>query len=306
MKTTLAFFAALMINGIYSLKLGAILAASALLFMVGVIDDFKEIPAAIKLVVQIVCAAVVMSFGIVLKVIPDNLGVFSQVCNVLLTVFWVIGITNAMNFFDGMDGMAAGLSAIIAFFLGLIAFQTQQPFLGWISVAMLGCCLGFLPYNLRVNGQALIFLGDAGSTVVGFILACVAVYGDWAEASPVVALASPLLIFWILIFDMVHITIDRILTGKVLNLRQWIEYVGKDHLHHRIAYALGGNKKSVLFIYLLSICLGSSALLIRNAKHLDALVLIIQASIFVLLITILERRGRTLAQNSNSSVASPK
>jgi UDP-GlcNAc:undecaprenyl-phosphate GlcNAc-1-phosphate transferase len=296
----IAFFAALMINGIYSLKLGAILAASALLFVVGVVDDFKEIPAAIKLVVQIVCAAVVMSFGIVLKVIPDDLGLFSQVCNVLLTVFWIIGITNAMNFFDGMDGMAAGLSAIIAFFLGLIAFQTQQPFLGWISVAMLGCCLGFLPYNLRVNGQALIFLGDAGSTVVGFILACVAVYGDWAEASPVVALASPLLIFWILIFDMVHITIDRILSGKVLNLRQWIEYVGKDHLHHRIAYALGGSKKSVLFIYLLSISLGSSALLIRNAKHLDALVLIIQASIFVVLITILERRGRTLAQNSQS------
>jgi UDP-GlcNAc:undecaprenyl-phosphate GlcNAc-1-phosphate transferase len=296
----IAFLAALMINGIYSLKLGAILTSSALLFVVGVIDDFREIPAGIKLVAQIVSTAAVMSVGIVLKVIPDGLGVFSQFGNVLLTLIWIIGITNAMNFFDGMDGMAAGLGAIISLFLGLIAFQTAQPFLGWISVAMLGCCLGFLPYNLRFNGQALIFLGDAGSTVIGFILACVAVYGDWAEASPVVALASPLLIFWILIFDMAHITVDRILTGKVLNFRQWIEYVGKDHLHHRIAYALGGNKKSVLFIYLLSICLGFSALLIRNAKYMDALVLIIQASVFVGLITILERRGRTLAQNSQS------
>ncbi|MCP4627144.1 MAG: hypothetical protein GY850_27085 [bacterium] len=87
---------------------------------------------------------------------------------------------------------------------------------------------------------------DAGSTVIGFILACVAVYGDWAESNTVVALISPILIFWILIFDMVQITLDRIMTGKVLNFRQWIEYVGKDHLHHRLANVLGGNKKSVL------------------------------------------------------------
>jgi UDP-GlcNAc:undecaprenyl-phosphate GlcNAc-1-phosphate transferase len=239
-----------------------------------------------------------MGFGIVLKVVPDSLGAFAQVGNYLLTLFWIIGITNAMNFFDGMDGLAPGLSTIISFFLGLVAFQTQQPFLGWISVAMLGSCIGFLPYNFRIKGKALIFLGDAGSTVIGFILACVAVYGDWAEASPVVALASPLLIFWVLIFDMVYITIDRILSRKVLSLRQWIEYVGKDHLHHRIAYALGGRKKSVLFIFLLSFCLGASALLIRNADPLDALLLIIQASIFVVLITILERRGRILAREN--------
>jgi UDP-GlcNAc:undecaprenyl-phosphate GlcNAc-1-phosphate transferase len=294
----IAFFTAILINGIYSLKLGAILISSGLLFGVGILDDVNDIPAGVKLLSQIVCTAIVISCGIVLKVVPDTLGLFSQVTNILLTLFWIIGITNAMNFFDGMDGLAPGLSAIISLFLGWVAFQTQQPFLGWISVAMLGSCLGFLPYNFRRNGKALIFLGDAGSTVIGFILACVAVYGDWAEASPVVALASPLLIFWVLIFDMVYITIDRILTRKVLSLRQWIEYVGKDHLHHRIAYALGGQKRSVLFIFLLSFCLGASALLIRNADPLDALLLIIQASIFVVLITILERRGRTLAMEN--------
>ncbi|UCH19960.1 MAG: undecaprenyl/decaprenyl-phosphate alpha-N-acetylglucosaminyl 1-phosphate transferase [Deltaproteobacteria bacterium] len=291
----IAFLVAILINGIYSFKLGVILVSSGLLFGVGILDDLNDIPAGFKLSAQIVCAALVIGCGIVLKVVPDSLGMFSKVTNVLLTLFWIIGITNAMNFFDGMDGLAAGLGAIISLFLGLVAFQTQQPFLGWISVAMLGSCLGFLPYNFRIKGKALIFLGDAGSTVIGFVLACVAVYGDWAEASPVVALASPLLIFWVLIFDMVYITVDRIITRKVLSLRQWIEYVGKDHLHHRIAYALGGQKRSVLFIFLLSFCLGASALLIRNADSLDALLLIIQASIFVVLITILERRGRTLA-----------
>ena len=93
----------------------------------------------------------------------------------------------------------------------------------------MGSCIGFLPYNFKAKGNATIFLGDAGSTVIGFILACVAVHGDWAESNTVVALISPILIFWILIFDMVHITFDRIINGKVLSFRQWIEYVGKDH-----------------------------------------------------------------------------
>jgi UDP-GlcNAc:undecaprenyl-phosphate GlcNAc-1-phosphate transferase len=197
-----------------------------------------------------------------------------------------------MNFFDGMDGLAAGLGAVIAFFLGVVAFQTAQPFIGWIAVAMMGSCIGFLPYNFKIKGKATIFLGDAGSTVIGFILACVAVYGDWAEGNPVVALISPLLIFWLLIFDMVHITFDRILTGKVLSFRQWIDYVGKDHLHHRLANVLGGEKKSVLFIYLLSLCLGLSAVALRNARVVDAILLILQAAIMVVLITFLERRGR--------------
>jgi UDP-GlcNAc:undecaprenyl-phosphate GlcNAc-1-phosphate transferase len=237
-----------------------------------------------------------------LRVIPNDFGIYAYWGNVLLTVLWIIGITNAMNFFDGMDGLAAGLGALIAFFLGIVAFQTDQPFIGWVAVAMMGSCIGFLPYNFRINGSATIFLGDAGSTVIGFILACVAVYGDWAEGNAVVALISPLLIFWILIFDMVHITVDRILTGKVLNFRQWIEYVGKDHLHHRLANVLGGNKKSVLFIYLLSLCLGFSAVALRNARVVDAVLLIIQASIMVILITFLERRGRMLHDSLESKI----
>ena len=286
------FLSALLINGIFSVELGVILVASVLLFGVGVIDDFKEISAGLKLMTQIICTLMVIASGTILRVIPDTLGIFAQPGNMVLTVVWIIGITNAMNFFDGMDGLAAGLGALISFFLGVVAFQTNQPFLGWVSVAMMGGCLGFLPFNFRRNGNASIFLGDAGSTVIGFILACIAVYGDWAESNPVVALVSPILIFWIFIFDMVHITIERILTGKVLNFRQWIEYVGRDHLHHRLANALGGKKKSVLFIYLLCLCLGTSAVVLRNARPLDATLLIVQAIIIVVLITILERRGR--------------
>jgi UDP-GlcNAc:undecaprenyl-phosphate GlcNAc-1-phosphate transferase len=290
-----AFLAAIAANGIYSPRLGAILGASALVFCVGLSDDVRESPVFFTLAAQMIGTAWVAASGVVLSIVPDALGLFADGANILLTFLWIIGITNAMNFFDGMDGLAAGLGAIIAFFLGIVAFQTDQPTLGWVAVAMLGGCLGFMPYNFRANGKALIFLGDAGSTVIGFVLACIAVYGDWSESSPVVALASPLLIFWVLIFDMVHISLDRFFSGKVLGLKQWIDYVGKDHLHHRIAYALGGEKRSVLFIYLMTVCLGSSAVLLRNANTFDALILVLQALILVVLITILERRGRTLA-----------
>jgi len=294
-----AFLTALIANGIFSLKLGVILVAATVLCGIGVADDTWEIPAGLKLFAQISAAVFVMSFGIILTVVPEDLGIFSRITNILLTIFWIVGITNAMNFFDGMDGLAAGLSGLIAFFLGVVAFQTAQPFLGWVSVALLGSCLGFLPFNFRYKKSAVIFLGDAGSTVLGFILACVAVYGKWSENDPVVAIASPLLIFWILIFDMVHITVDRIFRGKVANFRDWIDYVGKDHLHHRIDFVLDGKKKSVMFIFFLNFCLGTSAIVLRNATFLDALLLIFQAVIIMLLITVLEHRGRSLSEVSN-------
>jgi UDP-GlcNAc:undecaprenyl-phosphate GlcNAc-1-phosphate transferase len=296
----IGFSLAILTNGIFSKPVLVILIASLILFAVGILDDFREISAGIKLLAQLVCTLLVMSFGIVLRVLPLDMGIIATIGNSFLTVFWIIGITNAMNFFDGMDGLAAGLGALISFFLGVVAFQTAQPFLGWIAVAMLGGCLGFLPFNLRPKKNAAIFLGDAGSIVIGFILACVAVYGDWSESSPVVALVSPVLIFWVLIFDMVHITVDRVLTGKVSNFKEWIEYVGKDHLHHRLANILGGKKQSVLFIYLLGLCLGTSAVVLRNARPADAVLLIIQACIMMVLVTVLERRGR-LANGSLKS-----
>ncbi len=296
----IGFSFAILTNGIFSKPVLVILIASLILFGIGILDDFREVSARIKLSAQLVCTLLVMSCGIVLRVLPADMGIIATIGNSFLTIFWIIGITNAMNFFDGMDGLAAGMGALISFFLCVVAFQTAQPFLGWIAVAMLGGCLGFLPFNLRPKKNAAIFLGDAGSIVIGFILACVAVYGDWSESSPVVALVSPVLIFWILIFDMVHITVDRILTGKVTNFKEWIEYVGKDHLHHRLANILGGKKQSVLFIYLLGLCLGTSAVVLRNARPADAVLLIIQACIMMVLVTVLERRGR-LANGSLKS-----
>ena len=292
----IGFAVALVANDIYSDKLEVILLSSLVLFVAGLLDDTREIPAWIKLGVQLVCTMWVIHHGIVLRVFPLEFGIVSKTANFALTLLWIVGITNAMNFFDGMDGLASCLGAIIALFLGVVAFQTHQPFLGWVAVAAMGSCLGFLPFNFKIKDRATIFLGDAGSTTIGFVLACLAVYGDWAEHNPIGALVSPLLIFWILIFDMVHITFDRIMTGKVRSFREWIDYVGQDHLHHRLARALGGPKRSVIFILFLSFCLGTSAVVLREARPIDAMLLLLQATILVVLITILERRGRAMSE----------
>jgi UDP-GlcNAc:undecaprenyl-phosphate GlcNAc-1-phosphate transferase len=286
----LGFFLPLLINGIFNRAFAAILVAAMIIFVLGVLDDILNVKAHVKLIVQIVLALGLTFVGVRIVLLPETTLLGSMV-NRLLSVIWIVGITNALNFFDGMDGLAAGVSAIIAFFLAIVAMQMDSPFVGWAAVAMLGACLGFLPYNFRPWRRALIFLGDAGSTTIGFVLASLAIYSDWADFNPVVSIFSPILIFWILIFDMAHITLFRVVRGKTRTFREWIEYVGHDHLHHRIARVLGGATQSVLFIYLLTICLGLSALLLRYSTPFTGFLLLCQASIIVVLVSILEAKN---------------
>ncbi|MBC8178677.1 MAG: undecaprenyl/decaprenyl-phosphate alpha-N-acetylglucosaminyl 1-phosphate transferase [Desulfobacteraceae bacterium] len=297
-----AFVLGILINGIYSLELMIILLASAIIFIVGIVDDIREIPASIKLLIQLLSAGLVISFGITVTVIPLSLGLIGKIGNIALTMMWIIGITNAMNFLDGMDGASAGVGAIISFFLGILAFLTDQPFFGWISLSMMGGCLGFLPYNFKMKERASIFLGDAGSTFIGFVLGTLAVYGHWWEgdSNPIVSFASPLLIFCVLIADMAYVTAHRILRGEALNFREWLEYVGKDHLHHRLFFVLGGKRKAVFFIYAFAITLGISALVLRHADTLNAVLLLIQAVSIVILGTILERHLRHVIKNNDA------
>jgi UDP-GlcNAc:undecaprenyl-phosphate/decaprenyl-phosphate GlcNAc-1-phosphate transferase len=207
-------------------------------------------------------------------------------------LFWIVGITNAFNFFDGMDGLATGLAVLMAAFLGAVAFETNQAGLGWLAIALIGAGLGFLPYNFRGREPAAIFLGDGGSTFIGFTLACLAVKGNWADANPIVSFSNPLLIFGVLIYDMVHITVERILTGKVRSVKEWLDYVGKDHLHHRLERALGSRQASVAMIFLLTICLGLAALALRHAGTTEAVLLLAQAGLIVAMVTLLEVIGR--------------
>ncbi len=123
-------------------------------------------------------------------------------------------------------------------------------------------------------------------------MACMAVKGYWADNNPIVAFSNPLLIFGVLIYDMIHITLERVTTGKVRSLSDWIDYVGKDHLHHRLERVLGSRLASVGMIFGLTICLGLAAMVLRKADTVEAILLLTQAVLIVIMITILERAGR--------------
>jgi len=237
-------------------------------------------------------------FGIKFDFLPNTL--MGNIGEVAITAFWVVGITNALNFFDGMDGLAVGITAIMAFFIGLFAIQADgQSHLMLLSLSLMGSCLGFLPYNFRLRGPATIFLGDTGSMLLGFSIAGMAVMGVWGTVivdgaernDPVKAFSVPILIMGVLIFDMIYTTVERIVTEKVSNFREWIDYTGKDHLHHRL-HALGlSRRQSVLFIYLMCTGLGLSAIALKNGRTVDSLLLIIQAIVVSLAIVILMFKG---------------
>ena len=272
---------------------GPILIAGSLLLVVGLIDDAGGLPSWVRLAAQVIGAGFVIWSGAVLTLLPP--GPLGDTLNVLVTLLWIVGITNAFNFFDGMDGLATGLGVLIAVFLGVVAFETNQHAIGFLTLAIIGAGLGFLPYNLRLKGTARIFLGDNGATFLGFTLACLAVSGHWADNNPIVSFTNPLLIFGVLIYDMIHITVERIVTGKVRSIRAWIDYVGKDHLHHRLERALGSRLASVGMIFSLTTCLGLAGMVLRKAGIGEAVLLLTQAALIVIMITILEHAGRRSA-----------
>jgi UDP-GlcNAc:undecaprenyl-phosphate GlcNAc-1-phosphate transferase len=292
----IAFTASFIANGVLDRAIAVLLAGGIVVAFVGFLDDWKGVPATIKLLIQLFVVLALISHGIILDLFPIRT-LWGFWLNLVFTVIWIVGITNAMNFFDGMDGLAAGLGAIMATFIGIVAFQTNQPFMGWIAIALLGSCLGFFPFNFRYKSPALIFLGDAGSTFLGFMLAGLAIQGYWSDNGRIISFANPVLIFWVLIFDMIYITVERLLNGKVKTVKEWIDYVGTDHLHHRLYLLLGYKWKAVITIFLFSMILGLSSIALRNARLIDSVLLVIQASLISIMFSVLEYVGR---RNGNS------
>ena len=235
---------ALLANGVWPAGLAPVLATATLLMVFSAADDIRPIGSWPKLSVFLISAGLVVAAGASASIFsPSPLG---TTLNVLLSIAWIVGIFTALNCLDGMDGLAPGISVVIAVFIGVVAFETAQPAIGWAAAAIAGACLGFLPYNFRPRHRALIFLGDAGSNFLGFMLASLALLGYWADADPRVAISNPLLIFSVLIYDMTYITIARIASGRVRSFFEWIDYVGQDHLHHRIAAVLDSRPKAVV------------------------------------------------------------
>lgn len=242
----LAIYLAFVAGSIYRMDLSemlkGVLVGSTLIFVMGLLDDKFHLPAGVKLVGQIAaCGLMMFKYGVILHLFPH------PALNAVVTMLGIIGLTNAMNFLDNMDGLAAGLATISSLAIFFVACTSRQLWLGYLSLAIAGATAGFLTFNLR---KAYIFMGDAGSTFLGFTLASLAVMTEWSYHWPV-TVAVPVLILGVPILDMILITVLRIKEDKIANFKEWIDYTGKDHISHRIMRLGFGERGAVFSLWLL-------------------------------------------------------
>ncbi|HEX9820512.1 MAG TPA: MraY family glycosyltransferase [Methylomirabilota bacterium] len=285
-----AFAVTVLFNFDFSRGLKGVAVGATIVVVLGLLDDVWDLPAPLKLAGQVAGVAAAMAYGVMLNVVPYWWPGAAWL-NLALTLLWFLTVTNAVQFLDGMDGLAAGLGVVAGLFFSVSAWQTGQPYLFILAAPLVGACLGFLPYNFRPGG-ALVFLGDSGASFIGFTLAGLAVMGEWADDDPLVALLTPVLILAVPLFDIAFVGVVRVVTGKVHSLREWLAYTGKDHIHHRFE-ALGLSRaESVLLILFIACTLGLSAILLEYATPHEAALILLQAACVLAIIAILEGVGR--------------
>lgn len=268
----------------YMPNLRALLTSSCLILLVGLLDDIKRINVFIKLLVQLTACIILIADGICVTFPPATWwgGVQFQW---IIMVIWIVGITNAMNFLDGMDGLLSGLVMGMSLIYFVLALLLGSPMLAYCSLALFGAAFAFLGFNIK---PARIFLGDGGSTFFGFFLAALSVQGGWAENNPLVSFFIPIFVLSVPIYDMVFTTISRIATREVTSFRSWLEYTGKDHLHHRLA-ALGlTHGQVVMAICFLNLGIGLGAITLFEARTYGGLALLAQIICIYLIIALLE------------------
>ena len=243
------------------------------IFLIGLVEDIRGLSAQTRFLAQVVVSLALIKTGMGVSFLPHTW--WGTLGEVLVTVTWIVGVTNAYNFLDGLDGLAAGSAAINCFFFLIILYSTAQYPIGLICAALIGACLAFLPFNFS---STKIFLGESGSTLLGFCLAGTALVGYWASDS-VVKLFIPILILGVPIFDMIFTTIMRVRERKVDSLVSWLRYGGKDHFHHYLVELGLRPVKAVFFIYSITFFLGISAILMSNGTCTDAVLSLLQAGI---------------------------
>jgi len=230
----------------FELPIVAIFLGSLVLIIFGLIDDKWGMTPNVKLAGQFIAALIVVRMGIRVDTIPN------QYLAIIFTMLWIMGMTNAFNLLDNLNGLSSGIAGISGVFFGLIALANGQIFISAISFALAGACLGFLRHNFP---RAHIFMGDAGSMVIGFILACIAIIGCWETEKISISLSLPILILSYPLFDTALVTIIRLLEKRP------IFEGGKDHSSHILALVGFKKKRAVVFIYFIGIYTGICALI---------------------------------------------
>jgi UDP-GlcNAc:undecaprenyl-phosphate GlcNAc-1-phosphate transferase len=237
-----------------------------IIFGIGVIDDYyktrgKDLKAWPKFVMQILAALVLYGFGISIPGINLPFGhtfyAFPAWLSCITTVLWVVALTNMLNFLDGVDGLAAGIAAISAATLFCIALIKAQYSMAVFALALMGAALGFLRHNFY---PARIFMGDAGSTFLGFVLAAIAVDGAFKSAT-LVSLVVPVLALGVPIMDTVWVIIRRFRENRPIYVAD------KGHTFHMLMKSGLTQIQTVAFLYLVGICFSLASLLVLLAAH---------------------------------------
>lgn len=251
-------------------QLKGMLLGAVIIVVLGILDDIYALPALPKLIVQIVAAVIAVWSGNVIETI-SNPNIFSndlywelRWLSIPVTVIWIVAVTNAVNLIDGLDGLACGVSTISSMTVLVIALTVAEPTVAVLMACLAGGCIGFLPYN---TNPAKIFMGDTGSTFLGYVLAVVSIQGLFKYYT-LISFVVPFLMLGLPIFDTCFAFIRRIAHG------QSPMHADRSHIHHRLIDMGLNQKQAVAVLYVISAILGLSAVVLTTIGSLRAMLLL--------------------------------
>jgi UDP-GlcNAc:undecaprenyl-phosphate GlcNAc-1-phosphate transferase len=234
----------------------SILVGATIVSFLGIWDDRWGVRPVMKLLGQAIAATIIILSGVQVSFLPN------QALNLFITFLWILGITNALNLLDNMDGLSGGVGAVAAAFFLLLAALNGQYLVASLSAALLGVCVGFLVYNFN---PASIFMGDAGSMFLGFVLAAVGIKLRFPNHPNVITWMIPVVVLGLPIFDTTLIVVSRLRRG--INP---LTNPGKDHVSHRLVSLGLSQRQAVILLYGVCCALGLVGLLIMHTSLLPA------------------------------------
>ncbi|MDR3592250.1 MAG: MraY family glycosyltransferase [Negativicutes bacterium] len=237
--------------------LGVLLGATVIL-IVGITDDLRQLSPKVKLLGQIAAALVLVMFNVRIEWLTNPFGdmIYLDYFSIPLTILWVVSLTNTVNLIDGLDGLAAGVSTIASVTIWMVALQQNFWMVAILTAALAGSALGFLQHNFN---PAKIFMGDTGSMFLGYTLAAISILGT-VKSAATIALVVPIVALGLPIMDTAFAIIRRYSSGRP------IFKPDKGHLHHRLLEMGLSQKQAVLLMYVISGCLGLSAIALTEVN----------------------------------------
>ena len=244
-------------------RIMGILIGGILIYILGIVDDLKNLSAKVKFIGQTIIAVIMYMYGLRIEFISNFFGSGKSELGTILcfivTIIWIVGITNTVNLIDGLDGLAAGTSAIASLCIAYVAYIHGMYLASGAMLALAGGALGFLPYNFY---PAKIFMGDGGSLYLGFMLSTMSIIGP-VKSATVVAVIIPVLVLGVPIFDTAFAIFRR-----VVNKRPIME-ADKGHLHHRLMRLGYGQRRATLMLYGVSGIMGVAAVTFSRDLYVE-------------------------------------